>query len=84
MKPCFFYTEFQLQPTFPYRLYRIPRLFKETEIKVRGIIFLSNFYAQSKVAKNPFDFINLLIVVPLFKFHSALNETIKGIRDSKN
>ena len=25
-------------------------------MKVRGIIFLSDFYAQSKVAKNPFDF----------------------------
>ena len=56
MKPCFFGTEFQLLPTFQNRLYLIPRLLKQTKMKVRGIIFLSDFYAQSKVAKNPFDF----------------------------
>ena len=29
---------------------------KQTEMKVRGIIFLSDFYAPSKVDKNPFNF----------------------------
>ena len=65
MKPCFFDTEFQLLPIFQNRLYRIPRLLKQTEMKVRGIIFLSDFYAQSKVAKNPFDFVNKIYEIKL-------------------
>ena len=68
MKPCFFDTEFQLLPTFQNPLHRISRWLKQTEIKVRGIIFLSDFYAQSKVAKNPFD----------FYFHSTLLHSISS------
>ena len=61
----FFDTEFQLLLTFQNRLYRIPHLLKQTEMKVRGIIFLSDFYAQSKVTKKPFDFINKIYEIKL-------------------